>query len=238
MAKTWANSANKRVIQQRLQGVNTCIDHFKQKLIKMNKEPKHLKIIREHLVYDVVSLGLAIDRVTMTEKANLPSKSVQTGQEQYKTQEKEIRQLEEATAVETILKDHTYNEAMKLMPPELKELNFSHEVNMQICDKIKQNPMKNIILNITDDDQITLQAMDKQFDLLPNDEVTAQLNTLEQAQAQVTADVFNVPQQNYPLQNIVPDLHSFPLQLDLPHTISSADQLQQVQFQPMQQQME
>ena len=93
--------------------------------------------------------------------------------------------------------------------------------------------MKNIILNVMDDDQITLQAMDKEFNLLPNDEVTAQLNTLEQAQAQVTADVFTIPQQNYLLPNIVPDLHSMPLQLDLPHTISSADQLQQVQLQPM-----
>ena len=133
-------------------------------------------------------------------------------------------------------KDHTYNEAMKLMPPELKELNFSCEVNMQICDKIKQNPTKNIILSVTNDDHITLEATDKQFDLLPNDEVTAQLNTLEQAQAQVTADVFNIPQQNYPLQNIVPDFPSFKAQLNLLHTISSADQLQQVQFQPTQQQ--
>ena len=172
--KIWANSANKRVILQRLQGVDTCIDHFKQKLIKMNEELKHLKIVRECLAYDVVSLGLAIDGVTITKKANLPSKSVQTGQEQYKTQDKEIRQLEEATAVETILKDHNYNEAMTLMPPELKELNFSCEMNIQICDKIKQNPMKNIILHVTDDDQITLEAMDKQFNLLPNDEVTAQ----------------------------------------------------------------
>ena len=149
MAKRWANSANKRVILQRLQGVNTCIDNFEQKLIKMNEELKHLKIIREHLAQDVVSLGLAVDGVTMTEKANLPSKSVQTGQEEYETHDEEIRQLEEATAVKTILKDHTYDEAMKLMPPELKELNFSHEVNMQICNKIKQNPTKNIILNIT-----------------------------------------------------------------------------------------
>ena len=61
---------------------------------------------------------------------------------------------------------------------------------------------------------------------------------MEQEQAQVTADVFNIPQQNYLLQNIVPDVASFPLQLDLPHTISSADQLQQVEFQPMKQQME
>ena len=85
-------------------------------------------------MYDVVLLGLAIDGVTITEKANLLSKSVLTGQEQYETQDKEIRQLEEATAVKTILEDHSYNEAMKLMPLELKEMNFSHEVNMQICD--------------------------------------------------------------------------------------------------------
>ena len=236
MAKRWANSANKRVILQRLQGVDTCIDNFEQKLIKMNEELKHLKIIREHLAQDVVSLGLAVDGVTMTEKANLPSKSVQTGQEEYETHDEEIRQLEEATAVKTILKDHTYDEAMKLMPPELKELNFSCEVNMQICDKIKQNPTKNIIVSVTNDDQITLEATDKQFDLLPNDEVTTQLNTLEQAHTQVTADVFNIPQQNYPLQNIVPHFPSFKPQLDLPHTISSADQLQQLQFQPTQQQ--
>ena len=130
MAKRWANIANKRVILQGLQGVDTCIDNFEQKLIKMNEELKHLKIIRECLAQDVVSIGLAVDGVTMTEKANLLSKSVQTEQEEYETHDEEIRQLEEATAVKTILKDHTYNEAMKLMPPELKELNFSCEVNM------------------------------------------------------------------------------------------------------------
>ena len=45
--RRWANSANKRVTLQRLQGVDTCIDHFEQKLLRMNEELKVMKIMRE-----------------------------------------------------------------------------------------------------------------------------------------------------------------------------------------------
>ena len=39
--------------------------------------------------------------------------------------DKTIQQIEERRAVESILEDHKYNKAMKLMPEPLKQMNFS-----------------------------------------------------------------------------------------------------------------
>ena len=173
-AKRWASSANKRLILQRLHRVDTCIDNLENELVKMNNELDHMKTMRKHLAYDIVSLGLAVKGVELTEKSILPTKSVQTQDEQYQTDEQQVRELEEARAVEMILDDQKYNKAMELMPPELKDMNFSPEINLQIYEKMKENPTKTIILSLMDDNQVTLQATDKELDLLPNEEVAAQ----------------------------------------------------------------
>ena len=154
-AKAWAQSSNKLVILQRLQGLDLCIDSFENQLEKLNEDLKNMKLLRTHIVHDAVTLGLSVEGVQMTEKDNLPSKGVQMGLEQVNIDDKTIQQIEETRAVESILEDHKYNKAMKLMPEPLKQMNFSHEINMKICEKIKENPMKNIIVNMIGNEEIT-----------------------------------------------------------------------------------
>ena len=115
-----------------------------------------MKTMRRHLAYDVVSLGLAVKGVELTEKSILPTKSVQTEDEQYQTDEQQVRELEEARAVETILDDQKYNKVMELMPPKLKDMKFSPKINLQIYEKMKENLTKTIILSSMDDNQVTL----------------------------------------------------------------------------------
>ena len=143
-----------------------------------------------------------------------------------------MRELEEARAVETILDDQKYNNAMELILPKLKDMNLSPEINLQIYEKMKENPTKTIILSLMDDNQVTLQATDKEFDLLPNEEVAAQLQSLEDPDTQQT-DPFTPPEHNYAASNIVQDIPPLPQQLDLPYMITLADQVHQVEFQPI-----
>ena len=72
-------------------------------------------------------------------------------------------------------------------------------------------------------------------DLLSNDEATAALDSLVQPKPQVATNVFDIPQQQYPHTNFLPDLHSLPQDLNLPHTITSQSfhQMKQTEFQPM-----
>ena len=48
-----------------------CIDNLENKLVKMKNELDHMKTMRKHLAYDVVSLGLAVKGVELTEKIHL-----------------------------------------------------------------------------------------------------------------------------------------------------------------------
>ena len=109
-----------------------CIDNLEHKLLKMNHELDHMKTMRKCLAYDIVSLGLAVKGVELTEKSILSTKSVQR-----ETDEQQVRELEEARAVEMISDDQKYNKVMELMPCELKDIKFSPEINLQIHEKIK-----------------------------------------------------------------------------------------------------
>ena len=153
------------MILQRLHGVDMCIDNLEHKLLKMKNELDQMKTMRKHLAYDVVSLRLAVKGVELTEKSILPTKSVQTEYKQYQTDQQQVRELEEARAVEMILDDQKYNMVMELMPPKLKDMNFSPEISLQIYKKMKENPTKTIILSLMDDNQVTLQATDKESKL-------------------------------------------------------------------------
>ena len=204
---------------------------MENELVKMNNELDHMKTMRKCLAYDVVSLGLAVKGVELTEKSILPTKGVQTEDKQYQTDQQQVRELEEARAVETILDDQKYNKAMELIPPKLKDMNFSPKINLQIYEKMKENPTKTIILSLMDDNQVTLQATDKEFYLLPNEEVAAQLQSLEDPHTQQTTDPFTPPEHNYAATNIVQDIPPLPQQLNLPYMITSADQIHQVEFQ-------
>ena len=77
--------------------------------------------------------------VKLTEKSILLAKSVQREDEQYKTDEQQVRELEEARAVEMIFDDQKYNKVMELMPCELKDMKFSPKINLQIYEKMKEN---------------------------------------------------------------------------------------------------
>ena len=121
-----------------------------------------------------------------------------------------MRELEEARAVKMIFDDQKHNKAMELMPPELKDMKFSPEINLQIYEKMKENPTKTIILSLMDDNQVTLQATDKEFDLLTNEEVAAQLQSLEDPHAQQTTDPFTASEHNYAASNIVQHLSQLP----------------------------
>ena len=131
------SSANKRVILLILHKFDMCIDNLEHKLVKMKNELDHMKTMRKCLAYDVVSLGLAVKGVELTEKSILSTKSVQREDEQYQTDQQQGRELEEARAVEMIFDDQKYNKAMELMPCELKDMKFSPEINLQIYEKMK-----------------------------------------------------------------------------------------------------
>ena len=77
------NSANKRVIVIKLHRFDMCIDNLEHKLLKMNDELDHMKTIRKCIAYNVVSLGLIVKGVELTEKSILSTKSVQTEYKQY-----------------------------------------------------------------------------------------------------------------------------------------------------------
>ena len=73
----------------------------------------------------------------------------------------------------------------------------------------------------------------KSLTLLPNEEVAAQLQSLEDPHTQQTTDPFTAPEHNYAASNIVQDIPPLPQQLNLPYMITSADQIHQVEFQPI-----
>ena len=112
---------------------------LEHELLKMNHELDHMKTMRKCLAYDIVSLGLAVKGVELTEKSILSTKSVQREDEQYKTDQQQVRELEEARAVEMIFDDQKYNKVMELMPCELKDMKFSPKINLQIYEKMKEN---------------------------------------------------------------------------------------------------
>ena len=117
-AKRWESSANKRVILLILHEFDIWIDNLEHELLKMNHELDHMKTMRKCLAYDIVSIGLAVKGVELTEKSILSTKSVQREDEQYKTDQQQVRELEEARAVEMIFDDQKYNKVMELMPCE------------------------------------------------------------------------------------------------------------------------